>query len=166
MESIRLRKISPADKDRVYEWVTNPWYTQDFAGSSSPTRDSHDAYFEKILNDPQSFFLAAECNGRHIGNAGIKSIEDGRGEIWYYIGDMEYRGKGLAKQIVAALISFSKEQGEIHKLCARVLETNEKSIKALAANGFRLSEDDFGTHDGVVMLRYELTLNNSDYRQS
>lgn len=166
MENISLRRISLADNDRVYEWVKEPWYTQDFAGSSTPTRDSHDAYFEKILNDPKSFFLAVECNGKHIGNAGIKNICEGEGEIWYYIGDMEYRGRGLAKQLVAALIHFSKKQKEIDKLCARVLETNTKSIRALAANGFRPSEEGFGTHDGVAMLRYELIWNNPKYCQA
>lgn len=49
MGSVTLRTIQEDDIDRVYDWVSKPWYVDEFAGSAMPIRDTHRAYFDSIL---------------------------------------------------------------------------------------------------------------------
>lgn len=49
MSSVALRDIRESDVDRVFDWVSKPWYVDEFAGSAMPTPDAHKTYFESIL---------------------------------------------------------------------------------------------------------------------
>ncbi|WP_333491934.1 GNAT family N-acetyltransferase [Eggerthella sinensis] len=102
-------------------------------------------------------FLAVEFEGVHVGNAGLKNIHNGKGEIWYYIGDESWRGKGIATALVAELIDYSRDLC-LEALYARVLENNVGSRRVLEKNGFQLASDNFGLHKGMLMLKYERTI--------
>lgn len=75
MSSVALRDIRESDVDRVFDWVSKPWYIDEFAGSAMPTPDAHKTYFESILGGGVCF-LAVEFEGIHVGNAGVKNINN------------------------------------------------------------------------------------------
>lgn len=157
MGSITLRDIREDDVDRVFGWVSRPWYVEEFAGSAMPTLDAHRAYFDSIIGEG-ACFLAVEFEGVHVGNAGVKNILNGEGEIWYYIGDESWRGKGIATALVAELIDYSRRLLHLETLYARVLESNTGSRRVLEKNGFQLASDNFGFHNGTLMLKYKRTV--------
>lgn len=134
--AVSLRRFTEDDVMRTYGWVTKPWYTGDFAGSATPTPESHRKYFEAVLKDRGQVFLAVCANGRHMGNAGLKYFNGCSCECWYYIGDENQRSKGYANRIVRLLccVAFSIEG--IERVKARVLSANVRSAKALLSNGF------------------------------
>ena len=154
MSSVALRDIRESDVDRVFDWVSKPWYVDEFAGSAMPTPDAHKTYFESILGGGVCF-LAVEFEGVHVGNAGVKNISNGEGEIWYYIGDESWRGRGIATILVAELIEYSRSIFDLKAIYARVLESNVGSRRVLEKNGFRLAYDNFGFYKGTLMLKYE-----------
>jgi hypothetical protein len=47
---VALRPIEYGDVDRIFGWVSKPWYVEEFCGSAMPTRESHRVYFDNILN--------------------------------------------------------------------------------------------------------------------
>lgn len=133
---ISLRPFSPNDIELAYEWVSNSWYTGEFAGSAAPTPESHRKYFEDVLADRGQIFLAVCAGGTHIGNAGLKYFNGTSCECWYYIGDETQRGRGYANAIVRLLCRVAFSVKGIDCVKARVLTTNPKSSKALLSNGF------------------------------
>lgn len=133
---VSLRRFVSDDITRTYDWVSNPWYTGDFAGSATPTPEAHRKYFENVLADHEQVFFAVCVGGLHIGNAGLKYFNGDSCECWYYIGNESQCGKGYANEIVSRLcrVAFSIEG--VARIKARVLTTNPKSSKALLSNGF------------------------------
>lgn len=136
MAEFRSGDIISDDVAKTYDWVSNPWYTGDFAGSAVPTPEAHRRYFEMVLADHEQVFFAVCVGGLHIGNAGLKYFVGDSCECWYYIGSEAQRGKGYANEIVSLLcrVAFSIEG--VNRVKARVLTTNQKSSKALLSNGF------------------------------
>lgn len=151
---VSLRQFSIDDVARTYEWVSNSWYTEDFAGSASPILETHRKYFDRVLTDCEQIFLAVCANGLHIGNAGLKYFDGASCECWYYIGDLTQRGKGYANEIVGLLcrIAFSVEG--VFCVRARVLTTNLKSSKALLSNSFE-EHGRFSDEKGRSFVMYE-----------
>jgi len=76
---------------------------------------------------------------------------DGVAEIGYSI-CAEWRGQGLASEIVALLADYAATKG-VHTLRARTFETNPASIKVLLKQGFRSTgETDEGATAFTRML--------------
>lgn len=133
---VSLRPFSADDVGRTYEWVSNPWYTGDFAGSATPTPEAHCKYFENVMADCRQIFLAVCVDDVHIGNAGLKYFNGTSCECWYYIGDETKRGKNYANAIVRLLCQVAFSIKGVDCVRARVLTTNLKSSKALLSSGF------------------------------
>ncbi len=144
--AVSFRRFVEDDIMLTYTWVSNPWYTGDFAGSAAPTLETHLRYFEGVLVDKTQVFLAVCADGKHIGNAGLKYFDGDTCECWYYIGDEGQRGKGYAREIVRLLCLVAFSIDGIDRVKARVLQTNARSSRALLSNGFL---EDAILEDGV-----------------
>lgn len=151
-----MRKVEPGDVDRIYGWVKNPWYVNEFAGRGVPTPESHRAYFERVFAS-EEVFLAVERDGEHVGCCGIRYIEGGSAEGWWYIGDESMRGKGVGTALISALVEYAKTELGLTSMYAHVLETNVSCRKALEKNGFMLMPGSYGEHGGVLRVRYNLS---------
>ena len=154
---IKLRTLKEGDQERTFEWVTQPWYTEEFAGRAKPTRESHAAYFDNLKNDASQKYFAIECDGVHIGNAGLKYFEGDTCECWYYIGDTTYRGKGLSPRVVAQLVDYAFSELGIDVVKARIQERNVASVRAVTKNGFVLTNEpcqDFKGNATVVYAKF------------
>lgn len=99
-------------------------------------------------------FLAVERDGEHIGCAGFKDARDGGAEAWYYIGDEEWRGRGIGRLLVA----FTRGNLGLRRISARILETYLASRKVHEANGFVRMDEGFGSRGGCPILRYQAEL--------
>ena len=155
MGNVTLRKVEPGDVDRIYGWVKNPWYVNEFAGRGVPTPETHHAYFEKVFASGDCY-LAVEWDGEHVGCCGIKYIEGGHGEGWWYIGDESMRGKGIGTALIAALVEYAKKELGLTSMHAYVLETNIGCRRALEKNGFTLTPGEYGAHGDIPNVRYDL----------
>lgn len=157
---ISLRKIKDDDVLRTFLWVTEPWYTDpcSFRGRAKPTWESHNNFFELVCSDSSQVYLAVDCDGIHIGNCGIRHLDTAECEIWYYIGDEAFRGRGLAKRIVDAVLHEAGRISCAKTVRASVAETNERSQRALTACGFELSETRERSGPGGSQLLFRKTL--------
>ena len=155
---ISLRAVAPGDKERTFAWVTQTWYLNEFAGRKKPTWESHAEFFDNVASDDTQRYFAVICDGAHIGNAGLKYINEENPECWYYIGEESFRGRGLSKKIVKQLVEYACENLHLEKLQAKILDWNIASIKAVEANGFVKIEGDFGSFKGAPYLVLEKSL--------
>lgn len=154
--AVTLRKVEPSDVGRIFEWVTQPWYVNEFAGNAVPTPETHKEYFDAVF-ESGACYLAVLYGEEHVGCAGVKYIEDGHGEGWWYIGNESMRGRGIGTALIAKLVEFAKKELGLKSMHAYVLETNVGCRRALEKNGFSLTLGDHGEHKGIANVRYDLT---------
>lgn len=83
--NLTLRPITMDEAFRTYDWVTQPWYVEQFGGHEVKDFESHKRYLEEAVartngwKESGEVFLAVFLDGRHVGNAGIKNICRGGG---------------------------------------------------------------------------------------
>lgn len=84
--------------------------------------------------------FAIDVAGRAIGGAGLFPRDDvyrRSAEIGYWLG-RDYWGRGLATQVVPALVQYAFESFDVCRLSAEVFEGNAASMRVLEKSGFSL----------------------------
>lgn len=97
------------------------------------------------------------CESTPIGVAGLKRITERDAEYWGYIGERDYWGAGLGKEIMRFVLARARELG-LSELYLKVGVDNQRALALYTKTGFRLVSE----NDGVLHLR--IYLNNTDVR--
>lgn len=131
---VKLEQYSKLYLDNSWEWLSDPevkylTQTPDF------TRDEQLEWFEKLETLDNYKIWGISYNQRRIGVFGIKNIEDGKGEYWGYIGEKEYWGKGLGKDILR-LIFINALEMNLKELYLKVIVDNVRAISLYETMGF------------------------------
>jgi RimJ/RimL family protein N-acetyltransferase len=97
------------------------------------------------------FVAVDRVSGAKIGGCGFKGPpgEARCVEIAYGV-NAEYRGRGYAKEMAAALTAFALDEGRAHTVCAHTLPENGASARVLAACGFTWMGEVVDPEDGLV----------------
>ncbi len=77
---------------------------------------------------PYGIFLVAQVDGAAFGCGGLRLIADGVGEIKRMYVAPDARGRGIARELLRALVAYAREQG----LEEVWLETGTKQPEAMA----------------------------------
>ena len=159
-ERLIVREFSEEDFPALYAMCTEPStasFMEEVLSDYDTELKKHTAY----LRNAYPFFDLAlwgvyeKESGRLIGRAGFSLPEDASDtfSIGYLI-DMPYRRRGLAKELIPALLTYAKEQGYT-KVSARIKAENTGSVKALEQCGFPYERRDDTSHG---MLAYTIYL--------
>ena len=144
--------LEPYDRtylDLSWEWLRDPeikalTLTPDF------TREQQEAFFASLAGrDDYKIWGVASDAGEKIGAAGIKHIADAAGEVWWYIGERDYWGRGVGGQILTLCEDRARGLG-IERLIMIAAADNERSVRAFEKMGFGL--DAVVPGDGLVQL--------------
>lgn len=135
---IKLEIFSESYLDNTFEWMQNQNLKRAFLLDKKITEVSHRDWFEEVKKDDSQRIFAILHKEVHVGNIGIKNIEreHKKAEIWIYIGNNSFSGKGLG---TSALIQLNEKfQGEYHKFYAQIADFNIVSIKTFTKAGYKL----------------------------
>lgn len=80
-------------------------------------------------------------NGKKVGAGGIKNIKKDEGEMFCYIGELSYVGKGWGDLLIEELVNKAKELC-LSRLYLKVLNNNERAIKSYQKNSFIKESED------------------------
>jgi len=75
-----------------------------------------------------------------------------------YIGEPEFRGQGIGKAAIKLLLNYAFDQLNLHKICLKVLESNQSAIHCYKSLGFAsegLQREQFwaeGKYENVVQM--------------
>ena len=147
---IILRSLVEADvSERYLGWFINTNSTKDFIVATPKMKKLSDLlfYIQERVNRKDVVFLGMfdRDNGLHIGNIKYEPInfEAGYAVMGILIGDPEYRGKGIATEVLMASAEWLKQNLSIKKILLGVEGDHETAIKAYLKAGFKMEESPF-----------------------
>lgn len=139
-KNIYLRSLLESDvNDSYYSWMNDK-----IINAYMETRFTHHS-----IDDIKKFVVNADCNSfifvicdratdKHIGNIKLGPINSyhKKADVSFFIGDMEFWGRGLAKEAISLVVHYGFNELGLHKICAGVYDRNIGSLRALEKVGF------------------------------
>ncbi len=164
MTKLKLEAFSKKHLKLTFEWISNPDLRRRFLmRGGNPSWEQHLEYSRKVLNDVQQRVYAILVNGKHVGNCGFKNLRplEKEGELWIYIGEGSYQGKGIGAKAVRLLLREGFEKLKLGFICLHVAEFNAAARRIYEKFEFKqvpLSSDeqDAWSDCGAKVLRMEL----------
>lgn len=135
---IELQIFSQKHLDKTFLWMQNEDLKASFLLDKNITKDSHSKWFVALKKDQAQKNFAIIYNNFHVGNIGVKNIDlsNKKAEVWIYIGDNSFKGKGIAKESLNLLNDFFVNY--INKLYANIGDFNYQSLRLFIASGYRI----------------------------
>jgi RimJ/RimL family protein N-acetyltransferase len=143
-ERLLLREFVPEDWRTVYAYQNDPRFLE-FSEWEHRTEQDVKAFVQRFMdqqNDtPRVKFQLAivlpETN-RLIGNIGIRKpgVKAYNAELGYEL-DARQWNNGYATEAATEMLKFAFEQLRLHRVTARVISTNENSVRLLEKLGMR-----------------------------
>jgi len=103
------------------------------------------------------FIMGVEYEGKPIGAVGLKNFLRSSAEYFGYIGEREYWGKGLGREIIDFAVANSRERG-LQKIRIKVRSDNARAIHLYHRSGFVM----VGSEAGVLQMCKELSEQSRD----
>lgn len=128
--------FSLIDKDRDYLRTWLPWV--DSTTTAEDTRKNISDRIEGFGKREQASFYGT-LNGNFVASVGFISLNDGDGEIGYWLLS-EYGGRGLMTLFVKACIDYGFDKLKLNKIVIKCAEGNIKSAAIPKRLGFTQSE--------------------------
>lgn len=146
--NINLVILQESDIPLLLEWINDPeirrYTLRRFPVFEANERD----WFKKLTEDRENnqvFGIAIPEGGglekndwkwKMIGVAGVHNINwvDRRGDAGILIGEKAYQGMGYGKKAIELLLQHCFLTLNLEKVCAGILATNERSLRAAKAN--------------------------------
>jgi len=142
MNRIKLRALTTTDIEKTLAWHDQEDISDLYSGHPFPVNiEMEKKWYEKILasNFPTTVF-GIEVIEKHslIGITVLKEINmiNRSAEYAIFIGDKEYRGKGLSKEATSETLHFAFYKLGLNRVFLKVLEENETAIKLYENVGF------------------------------
>lgn len=142
MQRIKLRALTSLDISKTLEWHNQEDIINLYSGHPFPVNlEMEKKWYEKILfsNFPLSVFgIDFIESNTLIGITALKEINmiNRNAEFAIYIGDNQFRGKGLAKEATNETLNFGFNKLGLHRIYLRVLSENLPAISLYEKLGF------------------------------
>lgn len=125
--------------DKSWNWLNDPEIKK-LTNTPDFTREDQKIWFSK-LEDMKNYDIKGIAFGEQIiGVAGLKKIDLNNKDAEYfgYIGEKQFWGKGLSKQILSEILRSAKEEHTLESIYLNVIPDNIRAIKAYENFGFRI----------------------------
>lgn len=99
------------------------------------TREEQQNFFDCLSTREDYFIRGIKYNQTLIGACGLKHISDAHAELWLYIGNKGYWGKGLGKKIMC-LLEKEAFKFNLSKIYLKVLLENKIAINLYKKLGY------------------------------
>ena len=140
--NLTLRQAVESDSEALLEW-RNDATTRAFSLiSDEVTREEHDAWLNKTMQDKNCLLLIGEVLGNPVGMVRINILSDsGLGQVSINL-NPDFRGRGISRQLLGSSLLFGAQVlNNISKYCADIHIENVASQKIFISAGFVKSPD-------------------------
>jgi RimJ/RimL family protein N-acetyltransferase len=135
--NLTLRQAVESDSESLLEW-RNDATTKAFSlRSDEVTREQHEAWFNKTLQDTNCLLIIGEVLGGPVGMVRINILNDsGLGQVSINL-NPDFRGRGLSRQLLGSSLLFATQVFDnVSKYCADIHIKNVASQKIFTSVGF------------------------------
>ncbi|MCH4533013.1 GNAT family N-acetyltransferase [Staphylococcus haemolyticus] len=140
MSQINLRALMKSDSNLILNWMKNEKLRY-LIGTVYPiTELEHENWFQnRMLEKDNRMFVIDLDNEKSIGIVGFKNLDwvNRNSELFIYIGDEEYWGKGYGTQALELIIKFAFNNLNLHMLYLEVFSYNKNATKTYERLGFK-----------------------------
>jgi RimJ/RimL family protein N-acetyltransferase len=133
-----FRKIGLEDFETLLEWRNNPEVYRHFFSPYPVPLENHKKWIEKVIQNPQIFFLIASYEQVPAGTVNFDFNEDfSKAEVGIYL-DPKFHGKRLGGEMLSyAEKEAIKKYPQLKKIIAKVLVENIASEKMFEKVGYQ-----------------------------
>lgn len=137
---IRLWPLERHDLLKNYQWANDRELAR-FAGMNPSPRSvlEIERWFEGVANNPEiRIFSIKTAEGDYLGNIELRELDlrCGCAEIGILLGERAWWGRGCGTEALRLLLAFAFQDLRLHRLSARVLESNPRALHCFEKCGF------------------------------
>lgn len=104
------------------------------------TEEDHRRFIERhVAGNPNAIWFSIDANdGTYVGNIWLWDVNwrHKRAEVRLFVGNAEYRGRGVATAAIHSISDYAFATQGLHKLYAFVHADNQQSRRAFESAGF------------------------------
>ena len=140
-ERIYLSPMSIDDVNDYTKWMNDRRVTDNIHSTSKViTTIGEREWVEKLMSrGGHTFAIVSKEDDKLIGNCGLMDTDykDGTSTIGIFIGEEEYRGKGLGAEVISLLLDYGFNELRLHNIDLAVFDFNERAIACYKKLGFK-----------------------------
>lgn len=137
--NINIRALYQEDESLILKWKENE-NLRNMIGTNFPINElEHQKWFEnKMLDKNGRIFIIEENFQVPIGLIGFNKIDwiNRNAELFIFIGDKQYRGRGIGEKATKKLIEFASDNLNLVMIYLKVFSFNSSAIKLYEKLGF------------------------------
>jgi UDP-4-amino-4,6-dideoxy-N-acetyl-beta-L-altrosamine N-acetyltransferase len=139
---IRLRALEREDLKQLRDWRNDPEIFTRVREYRYLNMENQEAWFNSLKDDRQTIMFGVEYLNRGwnlIGVCGLTNIDwvGRKAEVSIYIGNKEFRRKGLGREILDLLAKYAFEECNLNRLWAEVFFENLPGRKLFDKAGYK-----------------------------
>ena len=136
---VTIRPIKEGDQKRIRGWINQPEVRDNLVISGPINKKDQIAWFENLIKDVTKKVFAIEHQGRHVGNISLFNIDKrhDRAQLSIFIGEPEFRNKGLGTKALLALFELAFRKLSLVKIILEVLVDNSQAIASYKKAGMK-----------------------------
>lgn len=161
---IQLRGLEATDLPDRQRWLNDPEVTRYFTNLGATPLTSHQLlqWYQSLNPNSEIHFAVYTLGSIHIGGAQLKSIDwkNRHAELGLFIGEPQFRGRGLGQQITRLLTGYGFDTLNLHRIWLRVDEANQAAVHCYCKCGFqeegRFRDEVFrdGTYHSTIFMSF------------
>ena len=134
--SVRLRRALREDYKLTWNWANDSLVRQMSFNTAPISYERHIEWYDARLNCASAFIRIAEIDGDPVGQVRFEYVEDEKGWLVDISVAREFRGQGLALELLQkALLELRRDFADA-RVVARVKKANRNSIRLFESAGF------------------------------
>ncbi|WP_459129973.1 GNAT family N-acetyltransferase [Guggenheimella bovis] len=167
--------LSPVDKlyiERITDWVNDLEVTVGLGVSSEiMTVEKEEQFLDSALKgNDKHFMINLIENEEPIGIGSVHEIQSMHrsGKVGLFIGEKEYRNKGLGTEALSLLLAFGFQVLSLHSITLCVFSFNERAIRSYEKVGFKKCGErrEVVYHNGRFYHEILMDILEDEYRKS
>lgn len=140
-ERVYLRSITYDDTDMIVKWRNQENVIKYFFYRGEFTKESHERWLRERVETGEvvQLIVCMKDTDRPVGCTYIRDIdyENSKAEYGVFLGEEDIRGMGIGKEILNLTVDYAFKELKLHRIYARVKETNKPSLYSFLHCGFK-----------------------------
>lgn len=156
IEFTDILSVDEALKEKVRVWRNREEVNKFFINRHFITPEEHCGWIEGLQQKDDEKFWIVFYDHVPIGSVYLQNvnIESKSSEWGFYIGEKEYRGRGLSGCIIYQLLEYFFDTMGFEVLITKVLSENVTAVKIYNKFGFSKESEDAIGNKNVIFLRF------------